>query len=82
MKALVYIAAFLPDEGESSIGLTDQFPGSTLGQAVESVHYVLPDGDQGTDVYIKPEKFRSQFAADVPKDKATWSAACPTSRYC
>ncbi|MEU5324198.1 alpha/beta hydrolase [Streptomyces sp. NPDC021056] len=75
VKALVYIAAFLPDEGESSIGLTDKFPGSTLGQAVESVNYVLPDGDQGADVYIKPEKFRSQFAADVPKDKARLMAA-------
>ncbi|MFG2576162.1 alpha/beta fold hydrolase [Streptomyces sp. NPDC048481] len=75
VKALVYIAAFLPDGGESSIGLTDKFPGSTLGQAVESVNYVLPDGDQGVDVYIKLEKFRSQFAADVPKDKARLMAA-------
>ncbi|MFS0694374.1 alpha/beta fold hydrolase [Streptomyces nitrosporeus] len=75
VKALVYIAAFLPDEGESSIGLTDKFPGSTLGQAVESVHYVLPDGGQGADVYIKPDKFRDQFAADVPKDKARLMAA-------
>ncbi|MCX4997161.1 alpha/beta hydrolase [Streptomyces longwoodensis] len=75
VKALVYIAAFLPDEGESSIGLTDKFPGSTLGQAVESVNYVLPDGHRGADVYIEPEKFRSQFAADVPKDKARLMAA-------
>ncbi|MFG3552407.1 alpha/beta fold hydrolase [Streptomyces sp. NPDC047725] len=75
VKALVYIAAFLPDEGENSIGLTDKFPGSTLGQAVESVNYVLPDGGQGADVYIKPEKFRSQFATDVPKDKARLMAA-------
>ncbi|WP_405392562.1 alpha/beta hydrolase [Streptomyces sp. NBC_01102] len=75
VKALVYIAAFLPDTGESSIGLTDKFPGSTLGQAVESVNYSLPDGGQGADVYIKPEKFRSQFAADVPADKARIMAA-------
>ncbi|WP_395360460.1 alpha/beta fold hydrolase [Streptomyces sp. YH02] len=75
VKALVYVAAFLPDTGESSIGLTDKFPGSTLGQAVESVDYSLPDGGQGADVYIKPEKFRSQFAADVPKDKARLMAA-------
>ncbi|MEU1020818.1 MULTISPECIES: alpha/beta hydrolase [unclassified Streptomyces] len=70
VKALVYIAAFLPDTGESSIGLTNKFPGSTLGQAVESVNYSLPGGGQGADVYIKPEKFRSQFAADVPAAKA------------
>ncbi|MER6120458.1 alpha/beta hydrolase [Streptomyces sp. NPDC001743] len=75
VKALVYIAAFLPDAGESSIGLTNKFPGSTLGEAVESVNYSLPDGGQGADVYIKPEKFRSQFAADVPADKARLMAA-------
>ncbi|MGW3800743.1 alpha/beta fold hydrolase [Streptomyces clavifer] len=75
VKALVYIAAFLPDTGESSIGLTIKFPGSTLGQAVESVNYSLPEGGQGADVYIEPEKFRSQFAADVPADKARLMAA-------
>ncbi|MCX5206253.1 alpha/beta hydrolase [Streptomyces sp. NBC_00237] len=75
VKALVYIAAFLPDAGESSLGLTNKFPGSTLGQAVEPVNYALPDGSQGADVYIKPEKFRAQFAADVPKDKAGLMAA-------
>ncbi|WP_033219693.1 alpha/beta fold hydrolase [Kitasatospora phosalacinea] len=75
VKALVYIAAFLPDAGESSIGLTDKFPGSTLGDAVEPVNYTLPDGSQGADVYIKPDKFRHQFAADVPAAKARLMAA-------
>ncbi|MFJ1974014.1 alpha/beta fold hydrolase [Streptomyces sp. NPDC087903] len=70
VKALVYIAAFLPDSGESSLGLTNKFPGSTLGQAIEPVNYTLPDGSQGADVYIKPDKFHQQFAADVPTDKA------------
>ncbi|MGW5178867.1 alpha/beta fold hydrolase [Streptomyces sp. NPDC004082] len=75
VKALVYIAAFLPDVGESSLGLTDKFPGSTLGEAIESVNYTLPDGGQGADVYIKADKFRGQFAADVPADKARLMAA-------
>ncbi|MGW6272008.1 alpha/beta fold hydrolase [Streptomyces sp. NPDC055060] len=75
VKALVYIAAFLPDKGESSLGLTNKFPGSTLGQAIESVNYTLPGGDRGADVYIKPEKFRAQFAADVPAAKARLMAA-------
>jgi pimeloyl-ACP methyl ester carboxylesterase len=75
VKALVYIAAFLPDTGESSIGLTNKFPGSTLGDVVDPVNYTLPDGSQGTDVYIKPDKFRHQFAADVPAAKARLMAA-------
>ncbi|MFJ9038418.1 alpha/beta fold hydrolase [Streptomyces sp. NPDC102406] len=75
VKALVYIAAFLPDTGESSLGLTNKFPGSTLGDAITSVNYTLPDGAQGADVYIEQEKFRHQFAADVPADKARLMAA-------
>lgn len=75
VKALVYIAAFLPDTGESSLGLTNKFPGSTLGQAIEPVNYTLPDGGQGADVYIETEKFHAQFAADVPADKAGLMAA-------
>ncbi|MFC8448599.1 alpha/beta fold hydrolase [Kitasatospora sp. NPDC057223] len=75
VKALVYIAAFLPDTGESSLGLTNRFPGSTLGNAVEPVNYTLPDGSQGADVYIKPDRFRQQFAADVPAARARLMAA-------
>ncbi|MFD3514781.1 alpha/beta fold hydrolase [Streptomyces sp. NPDC058657] len=75
VKALVYIAAFLPDAGESSLGLTNKFPGSTLGQAIESVNYTLPGGVQGADVYIKQAKFHDQFAADVPAAKARLMAA-------
>ncbi|NBM19214.1 alpha/beta fold hydrolase [Streptomyces sp. GC420] len=75
VKALVYIAAFLPDTGESSLGLTNKFPGSTLGQVIDPVNYTLPDGSRGVDVYIKPDKFHQQFAADVPADKARLMAA-------
>ncbi|MFH9044996.1 alpha/beta fold hydrolase [Streptomyces sp. NPDC017966] len=75
VKALVYIAAFLPDTGESSLGLTNKFPGSTLGNVIEPVNYTLPDGSQGADVYIKPDKFRKQFAADVPAGQARLMAA-------
>nr|WSX53118.1 alpha/beta hydrolase [Streptomyces sp. NBC_00974] len=70
VKALVYIAAFLPDVGESSLGLTNKFPGSTLGQVIAPVNYELPGGASGADVFIKPDKFRQQFAADVPADRA------------
>jgi pimeloyl-ACP methyl ester carboxylesterase len=75
VKALVYIAAFLPDTGESSLGLTNKFPGSTLGNVIDPVNYTLPDGSQGADVYIEPDKFHRQFAADVPADQARLMAA-------
>ncbi|MFE2276524.1 alpha/beta fold hydrolase [Streptomyces sp. NPDC059454] len=75
VKALVYIAAFLPDTGESSLGLTNKFPGSTLGNVIDSVNYTLPDGSRGADVYIEQDKFRKQFAADVPAGQARLMAA-------
>jgi pimeloyl-ACP methyl ester carboxylesterase len=71
VRALVYVAGFAPDTGESSLTLSAQFPGSTLGEALTPVP--LPDG--GTDLYIQPGKFHAQFAADVPADTASLMAA-------
>jgi pimeloyl-ACP methyl ester carboxylesterase len=62
VKALVYVAAFAPDTGESAGDLAGQFPGSTLGPAL--VPNPLPDGS--ADLSIRPDVFRDQFAADVP----------------
>ncbi|GAA3794530.1 alpha/beta fold hydrolase [Streptomyces chiangmaiensis] len=66
IKALVYIAAFIPEEGESALGLSNKFPGSTLGPTLNPVPFPLPGGGSGTDLYIKADKFHDQFAADVP----------------
>lgn len=71
VKALVYVAAFAPDVGESSLTLSAMFPGSTLGDALMPVE--LPDG--GQDLYIQTSKFAAQFAADVPPDTAALMAA-------
>jgi pimeloyl-ACP methyl ester carboxylesterase len=71
VKALVYVAGFLPDTGESALALSAKFPGSTLGDALAPVS--LPGG--GTDLYIQPAKFHAQFAADVPEARATLMAA-------
>jgi pimeloyl-ACP methyl ester carboxylesterase len=71
VKALVYVAGFAPDIGESSLSLSGKFPGSTLGNAILSV--ALPGG--GQDLYIEPAKFHAQFAADVPKEQAALMAA-------
>ncbi|WP_409468649.1 alpha/beta fold hydrolase [Streptomyces sp. HC307] len=68
VKALVYIAAFLPAKGESAAELAAKFPGSTLGEALRPVPITLPDGSQGADLYIEQAKFHDQFAADVPEN--------------
>ncbi len=47
VKAVVYIAAFVPAIGESALELTDTYPGSTLAQATCTQYYPLPGGGQG-----------------------------------
>lgn len=69
--ALVYVAAFAPDVGESSLTLSSMFPGSTLGEALQPVE--LADG--GQDLFIQVDKFPQQFAADVPLEQAELMAA-------
>jgi pimeloyl-ACP methyl ester carboxylesterase len=71
VKALVYVAAFAPEPGESSLSLSGKFPGSTLAGALFTT--TLPGG--GQDLYIRAERFRDQFAADVSEDEARLMAA-------
>lgn len=71
VQALVFVAAFAPDAGESAADLAGRFPGSTLGETLTLV--ALPDG--GTDLYVRQEAFRDQFAADVPESQARRMAA-------
>ena len=71
VQALVFVAAFVPDEGETAAQLASRFPGSTLGETLMPV--VLTDG--GTDFYIQQEQFHAQFAADLPENQARLMAA-------
>lgn len=75
VKALVFVAAFLPAPGESALGLTNKYPGSTLPGALDPVSCTNADGTTGTDLYIRQDEFRHQFAADVPADRAALMAA-------
>ena len=72
VKALVFVAAFAPDGGESALQLSGRFPGSTLGEAL-AVPVALADG--GKDLYIQQARFHQQFAADVPEREARLMAA-------
>lgn len=72
VKALVYVSAFAPAEGESAASLSGQFPGSTLGQALAPPVKLAAGGN---DLYIQQDKFHQQFAADVPKADAALMAA-------
>src|SRR5437899_8384546 len=78
VKALVYVDAFVPDEGESLIQLLSMPPpigqsASCLGGDPSKVFNLVnyPGAAAGDfDVYIKQSVFPSCFANDQPVDKA------------
>jgi pimeloyl-ACP methyl ester carboxylesterase len=57
-KALVYVAAFLPEVGETAGGLQSKIPPATKG--------IGPVGDGF--LAVDPEVFPQDFAPDLPKD--------------
>jgi pimeloyl-ACP methyl ester carboxylesterase len=77
VKALVYIAAFVPDVGETQGELINKFPGSLVGPVSVGVPYTRADGTTGTDLYLSKDG-QAAFAADIPK--ATFRVLQATQR--
>ncbi len=67
VKALVYVAAFAPDVGESVGGLIEKFPPTDLSSALAP--------DSAGFLYINRTKFREVFAHDVSEDQTSIMAA-------
>ncbi|MFF1480151.1 alpha/beta fold hydrolase [Streptomyces sp. NPDC058301] len=75
---LVYVAAFMPYEGESIGELWGRFPDSPLTTHLKERTYpthLLVDGDLAVEVTIDEAAFPSVFAADVSEDISTVLAA-------
>ena len=75
VAALVFVAAYVLDEGESiaSVLDPDRFSGSLLGPATTVERAFGNPGFPGgsdADLYIGVEHFSEVFAADVPADRA------------
>lgn len=71
VKALVYVAAFAPDAGETVAAISQSAPGSLLTPDRLSVHpYVGADGAQHLEGTIALESYREVFAADVGRTDA------------
>ena len=67
VEALVYIAAFAPDDGESLAQLVTMNPGTQITpDALIERPYPLPGGGEGIDLYIRAENFHDAFAGDLP----------------
>ncbi|MBN8840034.1 MAG: alpha/beta hydrolase [Sphingomonadales bacterium] len=61
VKALVYVAAFAPDAGESPGGISQTMPPAAFAN-------IAPDSDGY--LWIKPDKFRESFCQDLTADEA------------
>jgi pimeloyl-ACP methyl ester carboxylesterase len=75
VKALVYIASFILEPGETTSELAAKFPGAELGPALNAVPFPLPGGGEGNDLYIEQDEFRRVFAADVAPESTALLAA-------
>ena len=60
VKALVFIAAFAPDAGESPGGITQE-------HLPEAAPNLAPDSDGY--LWLKPDKFHESFCQDLPADE-------------
>ena len=61
---LVYIAAFIPDQGESAVGLLSQAPAANNDMRATKDDFL----------YIDPAAFVADFAADLPRAEANFMA--------
>ncbi|MFG1688257.1 alpha/beta fold hydrolase [Nonomuraea sp. NPDC049269] len=71
VRALVYVAAFAPEPGESALLLSAKFEGSTLAGALEA----YPVASGGNEFRIAEDKFHHQFCADLDAGEAALMAA-------
>jgi pimeloyl-ACP methyl ester carboxylesterase len=61
VKALVYVAAYIPQAGETPADLTYMFPGSELSGS----NLITRAEPGGTDIYINPADFASVYAGGL-----------------
>ena len=78
VKALVYVDAFIPDQGQTLGGLLASVPGSCLGGNPADIFNLVPypgspPGD--VDTYIKPSLVPGCFATGLPARQAAVIAA-------
>ncbi|MEV7094995.1 alpha/beta hydrolase [Amycolatopsis sp. NPDC051045] len=70
VRALVYLAGYALEEGESLGELQGRFPDSDLAAALVTTSFPVEGGEPGTDVSVDVAKFPAIFAHDVDPDLA------------
>jgi pimeloyl-ACP methyl ester carboxylesterase len=72
VKALVYVDAYIPAQGETINSINTQFPGSQITPT--ALNFVAAPGGV-TEAYVNPSLFQSIFANDLPASEAAVLAA-------
>jgi pimeloyl-ACP methyl ester carboxylesterase len=75
VKALVFVAGWALDDGESIEQLLGLNEGSLVPPALQQVPFTNPDGSEGVDLYLDQEAFPAAFAGDVDPETARVMAA-------
>jgi pimeloyl-ACP methyl ester carboxylesterase len=70
VTGLVYVAGFVPDEGETIADLQGRFPSLAMGNFLQP--RPLPDGS--AELSVDPSRFHDIFCADVPDTQAAFMA--------
>jgi pimeloyl-ACP methyl ester carboxylesterase len=74
LRALVYLSAFAPDEGESCATVQEPFPPSLLASTLMPSPYEAPGAAGGPDFFIRIADFHETFCADLPDGVAATMA--------
>lgn len=64
VKALVYVAAYIPVKGETAADLTSKNPGSLLGGS----NVLTRATPTGTDIYVQPSAFGKVYAGGLSRN--------------
>jgi pimeloyl-ACP methyl ester carboxylesterase len=71
VRGLVYVGAFIPDEGETLQGLADQSTDSKVLPALRPMHYPTnPGSPPDAEFTIDAALFHEVFCADLPAEQA------------
>jgi pimeloyl-ACP methyl ester carboxylesterase len=71
VRGLVYVAAFIPDEGETLQNLADQATDSKVLPALRGTQYPTdPASPPDNEFIIDPASFHEVFCADLPAEQA------------
>ena len=71
--ALVYVAAFIPEVGETLLSILAAHPPTLLGPALRPWAYPVGEGvEPGHEFFIDVAAYKSSFAADLPDETIAW----------